>query len=546
MSVGLGTDIHSLLAAAPALAGVARVRGDARVPISGIAYDSRAVEPGALFVALRGAVTDGHRFLPEALGRGASAALTEAPADDPRLRCNVVVPDTRAALAQVAAIFYRHPSRRLGLVGVTGTKGKTTTSFMIEALLAEGGHRTGLISTVDLKIAEDRWRNPLHQTTPESLDVQRYLREMVDTDVEWAVLETSSHALALHRVDGCAYDVAVLTNITHEHLEFHRSYANYYDAKARLFDLLAAAPAKDPPRPRWAVLNRDDPGAASLLGRAGDVPQLTYGLSAGCDVRAEGVEAVSIAAFRHDERDAGVVPVGQGSTFRIRSPWGDFPVRLQLPGRFNVYNALAAATVALALEVPPGAIAAGLAGFAGVPGRLQRIEEGQPFLVVVDYAHNPDSLAQVLRLLRSLVPGRLIALFGSAGERDVAKRALMGRVCAELADFAIFTDEDPRRESPEAILAHIAAGAAAGGWVEGRHYERIADRREAITRACAIARPGDGIVLAGKGHEHAIEYAEHEIPWNEAEEARAALARLGWTAGADERRAPSGRGARAE
>ncbi len=545
MSVGLGTDIHSLLAATPALAGLARVRGDVGVPIGSIAYDSRAVEPAALFVALRGTVTDGHRFLPEALDRGAVAALTETPADDPRLRCNVVVPDTRAALAQLAATFYRHPSRELGLVGVTGTKGKTTTSFMIEALLAEAGRRTGLISTVDLKVDAERWRNPIHQTTPESLDVQRYLREMVDSGVEWATLETSSHALALHRVDGCAYDVAVLTNITHEHLEFHGSYANYYAAKAQLLEHLAVAPAKDPPRPRWAVINRDDPGAASLLGRAAGVPQLTYGLSAGCDVRAEDLEAVNIASIGRDA-GAGVVPVGRGSTFRIRSPWGTFPVRLQLPGRFNVYNALAAATVALALDVPPDAVAAGLARFGGVPGRLQRIEQGQPFLVVVDYAHNPDSLAQVLRLLRQLISGRLIAVFGSAGERDVAKRTMMGRVCAELADFAIFTDEDPRREDPAAIVAQIAAGAAAHGWVEGRHYERITDRREAITRACALARPGDGILLAGKGHEDAIAYAEGTIPWNEAEEARAVLARLGWTPRLDGRRVPSGRGARSE
>ncbi|CAA9556795.1 MAG: UDP-N-acetylmuramoylalanyl-D-glutamate--L-ornithine ligase [uncultured Thermomicrobiales bacterium] len=510
----LGTSLRALLAAAPDGGDENRVIGDDGVTVSGIAYDSRKVEPGDLFVALRGAETDGHRFVAEALGRGAIAALTEEPvdgADLERLRCNVIVPNTRAVLARVAASFYREPSREIGLVGVTGTKGKTTTSFMIEAILAEAGRSTGLIGTVDLKIGARRWRNPFHQTTPESLDVQRYLREMVDAGVEWAVLETSSHALETHRVDRCAYDIAVVTNVTHEHLDFHHTYERYLGAKAKLFDSIASAGEKTPTRPRGAIINRDDPGAASLRGRAPGVPELSYGLSAGCDVRAEDVAMT-----------------GDGLSFQLCSPQGNLPVRLSLLGSFNVYNALAAAATAFAAGVPPDMIAAALARFPGVPGRLQRIDAGQPFLLLVDYAHNPDSLAQVLRLLRSLVPGRLIALFGSGGERDRAKRPIMGRVCAEGADFGIFTDEDPRGEDPEAILAALAEGAAAAGWVEGRHYERIADRRAAIERALALARPGDAVVLAGKGHENSIIYADHTIPWDEATEASEALARLGY------------------
>ncbi len=505
----LRVTMRELLAGLPDLAREARVTGNLDVAIAEIAYDSRKVEPGVLFAALRGSDTDGHRYLPQALDRGAVAALTEEPVADPRLGCNLVVPDARAALACLAAGFFRHPSLELGLIGVTGTKGKTTTSFLIEAVLAHAGRRTGLIGTVDLKVGDRRWRNPLHQTTPESVDVQRYLRQMVDAGVDWAVLETSSHALETHRVDGCAYDLAVITNVTHEHLEFHGTYENYLAAKAKLFDRIVPEGGKAPPRPRAAIVNRDDPGAATLLGRA-RAPEVTYGLSPGCDVRAEAIAAS-----------------GRGLAFRLRSPWGEGPVRLPLLGEFNVSNALAAAAATLALGLPLAAVAAGLAAFTGVPGRGQRIDRGQPFLVVVDYAHNPDSLARVLRLLRSVAPGRLIALFGSGGERDRAKRPLMGRVCAELADFGIFTDEDPRGEDREAILGEIAAGAAGAGWVRGRDFELIADRRAAIARAFALARPGDAVLLAGKGHENTIIYADGPVPWDEATEAREALDRGG-------------------
>ena len=485
------------------------VNGDAGVAIDGVAYDSREVQPGYLFVALRGIKTDGHCYLGEAFDRGAVAALTEEPVADARCRCNVVVPDTRAALARVAGEYYGHPSRELGLIGITGTKGKTTTSYLVEAVLRHAGHETGLIGTVDLKVGPRRWRNPLHQTTPESLDVQRYLREMVDAGVGWTVLETSSHGLATHRVDGCAYDIAAVTNVTHEHLEFHKTYANYLAAKATLLDRVVGPGAKG--RPRAVILNRDDPGSAGMARRRHDLAQLTFGLDDACDVRARDLAM---------ERG--------GMAFELCTPQGSWPVRMPLVGRFNVYNALAAAAIALVVGVPVPTIAAGLATVDGVPGRLEWIAAGQPFEVVVDYAHNPDSLGQILRLLRSLTGGRLIAVFGSAGERDVAKRELMGRVCAELADYAVFTDEDPRGEDRQAILREIAAGASARGWREGRDYELIADRARAIERAFQIARPGDTVLLTGKGHEETIEYGDFAIPWDEATAPREALARLGY------------------
>lgn len=504
--------IRELLARSPALAGRVAVHGDPEVAIEAVTYDSRAVVPGGLFVALRGAAVDGHRFIGGALERGAVALLAEEPSDDPRARCILVALDTRAALAELAVAFYGDPSRAVGLIGVTGTKGKTTTSFLIEWLLA-GECETGLIGTVDLKVGPRRWRNPAHQTTPESLEVQRLLREMVDAGVDWAVLETSSHALATARVNGCAYDIAAITNVTHEHLDFHGTYEHYLAAKASLFDRLAPPGAKTPDRPRGAVINRDDPGAATIIGRVRDAPEVTYGLAPGADVRAEGIAAD-----------------GAGVAFTLRSPWGDAALRVPLLGRFNVANALAAAAVTLLAGVPIGRLAGRFAGFPGVPGRLQRVDCGQPFLVVVDYAHNADSLAQVLGLLRGLTPGRLVALFGSGGERDRAKRAMMGATCARLADFGIFTDEDPRGEDPEAIVRMIAAGAESAGWRAGDHFLPITDRRVAIARACALARPGDTLLLAGKGHEETIIYADRAILWDEAAEARRALVGLGYGA----------------
>ncbi len=506
--------IRALLAGSPTIAPLAQISGDPDLPITGLAYDSRQVTPGSLFVAWRGAAFDGHRFIGAALDRGAVAILAERPIDDARARCGVVVPDSRAALAQCAAAFYGDPALRVGLIGVTGTKGKTTTSFLIEALL---GRRfaTGLIGTVDLKVGPRRWRNPIHQTTPESLDVQRLLREMVDAGVDWGILETSSHALVTHRVDRCAYDIAVITNVTHEHLDFHGTYDEYLAAKATLFDRFAAPEEKPlPSGERGAVINRDDPGAATLIGRSRGVRELTYGLGEDADIRA-----------------TELVVDGRGLRFTLHSPWGTRAIVTPLLGRFNVYNALAAAGACLLAGVSLGEIADGLARFAGVPGRVQRIEAGQPFLVVVDFAHNADSLEQILTLLRGIAEGRVIAVFGSAGERDVAKRAQMGAVCARLADRAIFTDEDPRGEEPLAILRAIAAGTVAADWREGREYECIPDRREALARALALAQPDDIVLLAGKGHENAIIYADRTIAWDEAAEARRALAGLGYGEG---------------
>lgn len=490
------------------LATGARIAGDPTIHVASISYDSRRVTPGSLFVALRGTAADGHRYLAQARESGAVAYLAEEPVPD-GYACGVVVPDSRAALARVAAAFYDNPSRELGLIGVTGTKGKTTTAFLLESLLAGAGFATGLIGTVDLKIGPNRWRNPIHQTTPESLDVQRYLRQMAGAGVDWAVLETSSHALATHRVEGCAFDLVAITNVTHEHLDFHGSFERYLEAKAGLLERLTPPGSKD--YPRGVALNADDPNVHALRHRVDAAPLVTFGLHATADVRAKSVTYTV-----------------NGASFVVETLWGQGKVSAPLLGRFSVYNILAALALAGLAGFPFDACVAALEHFRGVPGRLQRIDMGQPFSLVVDYAHNPDSLEQVLTLLREVTAGRLLALFGSAGERDRAKRGLMGGISARLADFAIFTDEDPRREDPAEILAAIAAGAEQQGGVKGRDFEVIADRTAAIERICGVARPGDTVVLCGKGHEQSIAYDGYDLEWDEVGVACGVLARLGY------------------
>jgi UDP-N-acetylmuramoyl-L-alanyl-D-glutamate--2,6-diaminopimelate ligase len=489
------------------------VNGDApidTIDIRSISHDSRAVTPGALFVALRGGYVDGHAFVGPAARQGAVSALVETPVADAPQLTKVQVSDTRAALAQVAARFYGDPSHQLGVIGVTGTDGKTTTTYFISRLLEEAGLSTGLIGTVDVKIGPDWIGNPSRQTTPESLEVQRLLRQMVEAKLAWAIVESTSHGLAMHRLDGVAYDVAVLTNITHEHLDYHGTFERYRAAKATLFGMVAARPPKD--QPRVAIVNADDPNAEVFLAAAPGVPALRYAIhDATADVHVTDLE------------------LGPEATrCMLRTPRGSVPLRLALIGEFNVANALAAAAVGEGLGLPLSTIARGLAALQAVPGRLERIALGQPFLVVVDYAHTPDSLAKMLRLLRPLTAGRLIAVFGSAGERDVAKRAIQGQVSQELADITVVTNEDPRFEDAAAIVAAIAAGAIAAGARPGVTLYQEPDRQAAVQLAMTLARPGDTVLLAGKGHEQSIIVGADKVPWDDRLAARTALQALGW------------------
>lgn len=494
--------VEALAAASSSL----QVIGDGSARISGITFDSRAVRPGDLFVALRGADFDGHHFLPQAIANGAAAVMVERDADCavPRL----ISPNTRPDLAPVAATFYGHPSHELVTVGITGTDGKTTTAHIVDSLLRAKGHTTGMIGTVAVRIGDFVDEHASRQTTPESLDVQRLLRQMVEAGVDTAILEATSHGLDLHRLDQVRFAVGAVTNITHEHLEHHKTIAAYRRAKGILFERVAEVGGV-------AVVNADDEGAREMIPYAAGARVMTYSTET-CDA---GIVASAIDSNR------------DGSNFVLEFEGQREPVRLPLIGRFNLANALCAVGVSLALKVPLAEIASRLSNVPAVPGRMAPLVMGQPFSVVIDYAHTPESLAKVLELLRSLEPdGRIITVFGSAGERDTTKRPIQGRVAAELGDVVVVTDEDPRHEDPRQIIAEIAAGARAGGARDGETLFEIVDRAEAIRHALSLAKPGDQVLLAGKGHEKSIITGHEKRPWDEAAVARDALCDLGWDA----------------
>jgi UDP-N-acetylmuramoyl-L-alanyl-D-glutamate--2,6-diaminopimelate ligase len=476
----------------------ARVIGGNTV-VNGIQYDSRLIKPGNLFAALVGADFDGHRFIDSAIERGAAALLVEQEIE--RDIPQIVAADSRAALAPVSAAFYGHPSRELTVTGITGTDGKTTTSHLLDGILRHAGHNTGIIGTVGIRIGESREDRLPHQTTPESNLIQGYLREMVEANVTHAIVEATSHGLAMHRLDGTRFTVAGVTNITHEHLEYHKTIDAYRAAKAILVERVATERGT-------VVLNVDDEGAMSLAPIANNTDVITFSATG----RPAHLRALQVEVN------------ASGSTFDLAYRGESHRIELPLIGEFNVANALCATGLALALGLELPTIIEALSVAQGVPGRMLRVDEGQPFTVIVDYAHTPESLTKILTLLRSLNPGgRLIAVSGSAGERDPSKRPLQGAVCQRLADLSIFTSEDPRNEDPDAIIADIAAGASDAGGIDGGNFLRITDRREAIAEAFARARPGDCILLAGKGHEASIIQGYDHVPWNEESVARTLL-----------------------
>ncbi len=476
----------------------ATLLGGADVPIAGIQYDSRLVRDGDLFVALRGADFDGHDFVDRALDAGASALLVER-----AIEANVpqiIVPDSRAALAPLAAHFYGHPSRELRVIGITGTDGKTTTSFLVDHILRCAGLTTGLIGTVGIRVGPNVSYALPHQTTPESNLIQGYLREMVERDVTHAIVEATSHGLAMHRLDTVRFEIAGVTNMTLEHLEYHGTVERYWRAKALLVERVAAIGGV-------VVINADDPGAMSAMPFASGAQVLRTSSSGRTgDITASNIE------IRSD-----------GTLFLMTIGKHVVDVNMPLIGGFNVDNALIAIGICRAAGVDVDGIAEALRTATGVPGRMQLIDQGQTFAVVVDYAHTPESLRKILGLLRTIQPGRIIVVTGSAGERDPGKRPLQGAVCAELADVSIFTNEDPRNEEPGSIVDAIASGAIQHGGLEGATFHRIVDRREAIAHAFALAHPGDMVLLAGKGHEQSIIIGYEHTHWDEASVARELL-----------------------
>jgi UDP-N-acetylmuramoyl-L-alanyl-D-glutamate--2,6-diaminopimelate ligase len=484
--------------------------------VTGIALDSRQIVPGSVFVAVPGEHVDGHDFVAAAARNGAVAAIVERPVRDTAIR-QIVVKRSAAALAWAAGWWYGDPSYEIGVIGVTGTDGKTTTSFIATSVLEAGGISTGLITTAEMKIGVHWAANPEHVTTPQAPALQRAVRAMVVAGNHAAIVETTSHGLALERVAGIAYDIGIFTNLTHEHLELHGTFEAYREAKTSLFGRLGeVTKSLDGSWPRTGIVNADDASAPyfEAAARSRGARLIRYGLGDGAEVRAVDVQDV-------EGRPA----------FEVRTPRWRGRIALPLIGRFNVHNGLAAIALGEALELDPQSIRRGVEGASGVPGRMERIDCGQPFGVIVDYAHSPASLTTVLDQLGSLARARgggVIAVFGSAGERDVKKRPMMGRIAGERCRLVVVTDEDPRGEDREAILAEIGAGAEAAGKHRGDDLLLIADRREAIVAAFERASPGDVVLLAGKGHEQSIIMAAGSLPWDEKTEALAALARMGY------------------
>ncbi len=478
--------LETLLARVPE----AKLQGDPRARITGIAYDSRRVKPGDLFVAIRGQKTNGALFIREAIARGASVAASDGTAEDasgiPFLR----VTDARLFLARAAAAFWGDPARELKLVGVTGTNGKTTTIHLVDAMLRAEGLKTCMAGTLGMQIGDRRF--PSDRTTPESVDLISFLREAVSYGCTHGSLEVSSHALVLKRVYGMKFATGVFTNLTPDHLDFHGDMESYFRAKSLLFSAAGANGVEA------AVLNADDPSSHRLEALL-PFPPLRYGFSGSNEIH------ILESQARID-----------GTDIRLATPAGELSVRTKLPGRPNIYNMMAATGAALTLGLGVEAIVRALETVRGVPGRMELVEAGQGFAVIVDYAHTPDALEKLLEAVGRLPHGRVITVFGCGGDRDRTKRPVMGRIAVRMSDHVIVTSDNPRTEDPLAIIEEIRAGLIEGPAT----YELTPDRREAIGRAVAMARNDDVVVIAGKGHETYQVAGKEKVPFDDRAVAR--------------------------
>ncbi|MCD1261612.1 UDP-N-acetylmuramoyl-L-alanyl-D-glutamate--2,6-diaminopimelate ligase [Paenibacillus athensensis] len=457
---------------------ISRIHGDSGTEVTGIQFDSRMVRPGDLFLCIPGLVADGHDFAPKAVEAGAAALVTERvlALDVPQL----VVKDARYAMAVLAAHFYGYPGQEMKMIGVTGTNGKTTSTYLIEKILSDQGFRTGMMGTIQMKIGDVY--TEMERTTLEALDLQRHLRDMRDAGAEYCVMEVSSHALELGRVKGVHFRTGIFTNLTQDHLDYHGTMENYRAAKGLLFSRLGNDFHADPAKRQYAVLNADDP-ASELYARVTSAQVITYGIYNECDVRATDIH---ISA--------------QGTRFRVVTFAGEAEFSMKLVGKFNVYNALGAIASTLAEGVPLDRIRHSLEGVTVVNGRMEVVDAGQPYLVLVDYAHTPDGLENALTTIRDFAEGQVYTVFGCGGDRDRTKRPLMGKVTATYSDYLFVTSDNPRTEDPAAILQDIVPGIVEAGLAPDR-YELIVDRTEAIRKALAKAGPQDVVLIAGKGHE---------------------------------------------
>ena len=474
-------------------------RGAMDLDITDISYHSHRVKEGTLFVAIPGVKCDGHHFLEEAITRGARAVIVEQM--PPRLVDIplVVVKDARKALAQISAEFFSHPSREITLVGITGTNGKTTTSYLIESIVKAAGKEVGVIGTINYRMRGKE--QPAPTTTPQSYDLQQLLREMVAAGMEYVVMEVSSHALDQDRVRGCHFDVGVFTNISPEHLDYHEDMDKYFAAKKRLFHEFLPESEKAP----WAILNLDDPLLGDLPKELPPARQMTYGLDQGAVMAPK--REISLTGIRA----------------ALSTPVGTIEIGTSLIGEYNLYNIMAATAVGIALGIPTEAITRGIRDLSVVPGRMERVGDGKPW-VLVDYAHKPEALEKSIKEVKRLAAGKVFVVFGCGGDRDRSKRAPMGRIGVQWSDLAIITSDNPRTEDPLKIIEEIEQGARE---VSPHRYLVMPDRREAIKKAIALAGEQDCVLITGKGHETYQIIGEERLPFDDREEARQALANRG-------------------
>ncbi|GIP36387.1 UDP-N-acetylmuramoyl-L-alanyl-D-glutamate--2,6-diaminopimelate ligase [Paenibacillus sp. J2TS4] len=455
-----------------------RLSGDGEVTVTGIQTDSRKVQPGDLFICLPGTIQDGHQYAAEALAKGAAGLVAERALDveAPVLTVN----DSRAAMAILADHFYNYPSHEMKLIGITGTNGKTTTTFIIDKILTDYGKKTGLLGTIGIKIGQEIV--PTQNTTPDAALLQASFRRMREVNTDYCVMEVSSHALDMGRVKGCRFRTALFTNLTQDHLDYHRTMDRYLAAKGLFFSRLGNHYSPLESERQYAILNADDPASAQLAHMT-SAQIVTYGIEEEADVRASDIRITSA-----------------GTSFNLSTFCGEASIQLKLIGKFNVYNALGAIAATLVEGVPLNQLKNSLEEMEIVQGRMESIHEGQDFLVLVDFAHTPDGLENALTTISEFVEGRIITVFGCGGDRDRAKRPVMGGIAARYSDYVIATSDNPRSEEPERILDDIEPGMLDAGFTSSE-YSKIADRREAIHMAIAMAQPNDVVLIAGKGHE---------------------------------------------
>lgn len=474
--------------------------GDGETELTGVETDSRSISEGQLFICLRGHTVDGHLFAPQAAAAGAAALIVERELDLPLPQ--ILVKDCRLAMAVIANLFYGYPSHSLKLIGVTGTNGKTTTTYLIEQILNDQSMTTGVIGTIERRFNGQSF--PMTSTTPQTLQLQRYLGEMRDVGSQYCAIEVSSHALEQGRVKGCRFRTAVFTNLTQDHLDYHETMSRYAAVKGLFFSRLGNVYSSEESERSYAVLNADDAISAEYADlTAAEV--VTYGIDKEADVRASNIRITA-----------------QGTTFHVNTFRGEADVTLQMAGKFNVYNALAAISTVLIEGVGLAAITASLSAIPGVPGRVEAVHAGQAFAVIVDYAHTPDGLENVLRAVRQFAENRILCVFGCGGDRDRSKRPLMGNIAVKHADYAIITSDNPRTEPPELILKDIEDGLIKSN-IDPSSYELLADRKAAIQKAVEMASPGDVVLIAGKGHETYQDINGVKYPFDDRKVAKEAI-----------------------